>query len=960
MKKTMLEISMQKRLRACLLTAACTVVAASLGAQSAAPRIHAEIGNSEMATLKGSQSPRAQAQFDAGRVAADTRLNGISMVFNRSAAQQADLDALIAAQQDSASPLYHQWLTPDQFADRFGMAQADLDKVETWLQQQGFSIDSVARSRNLIRFSGTVAQVELAFQTQMHHYTAHGEQHFAPSTELSVPAALAPVILAIRNLDDFHPKSHAVVGDSVRTRPTFTSSQTGSVFFTPGDIVTAYDIKPLYSAGVNGAGQTIAIVGQSAVVLSDIENFQKAVPLTVKDPTLVLMPGTGTSTINPHGTKAGDELESDLDLEWSSAIAPGATVFFVYTGSNTSYGVFDSIQYAIDEKIGNIISASYGDCETDLGKTEEAALDAIVQQAAAQGQSVISSSGDTGSTGCSGFTNLTTAQQEAEAVSYPASSAYVTGLGGTEITAANDVSGSSYWETKNSSQDEISSVLQYIPEVAWNDDSSSGGLSSSGGGASTFYTSKPSWQTGVPGIPADNARDVPDIALYSSPNLPGYLYCSSDTSISITGSCANGFRDANSQYLTVAGGTSFAAPIFAGMLAIVNQKAGYTTGQGLINKQLYALAANSTTYASAFHDVTSGNNDCLGGSSLCGSTAGFSAGTGYDQVTGLGSVDLNNLANAWPASGSTLTGTTTTVSASNAAPLVNTSDTFTITVTTDSGTPVTAGTLSLLIDGGTVYGGTTASASVSANGTATYTTSFSTTGAHQVVAQYLQNATYAASTGVGSVTIAGTSSGKGSFTLVASPSTLTVTRGTAGTETVTITPAGGYTGTVLLLLSSSNDTALTNLCYEFTTTLTNGDGSVAVTGTSPVSTQLAFDTNASDCAAAPRTIGTPLHRLGGANTGKNSEPNPVPLALTFAGLLLAGFLGRSSRKFSALTGLAALLAVGLAVSACSSTSSGSNATVSNPPAGTYTITVTGQDSVTSTITGSTTYTFVIQ
>ncbi len=951
--KTMAALSLQKRLRACFWFATCASIATASFAQSVAPRIRSEISNSSLSTLQGSLHPAAQAQFDAGRLPAESRLNGVSIVFNRSAAQQADLDSLMTAQQDPASTLYHQWLDPDQFGSRFGMAQADLDKVEAWLQQQGFSIDSVARSRNLVRFSGTVAQVEYAFQTQMHYYKANGEQHFAPSTELSIPSALAPVILAIRNLDDFRPRSHAIVGNPAHTRPSFTSSQSGNVYFTPDDIATAYNINPLYSGGDNGAGQTIVIVGQSAIMLSDITNFQSAALLTAKAPNLILMPGTGNSIVNPQGSKAGDELESDLDIEWSGAIARGAQIDFVYTGSNTNFGVFDAIEYAIDSKLGNIISASYGDCESDLGSNNAAAMDVFLQQAAVQGQSVISSSGDTGSTGCSGFTNLSTAAQEALAVSYPASSAFATGVGGTEITAANDASGTPYWAAKGTS-DIVSSVVQYIPEVAWNDDSSAG-LSSSGGGASVLYTSKPSWQTGVPGIPADSKRDVPDIAFYSSPNYPGYLYCSSDISTGITGSCANGFRDANTEYLTVAGGTSFAAPIFAGMLAIINQKAGYTTGQGLVNKQLYTLAANSATYASAFHDVTSGNNDCLGGSTLCSSTAGFSAGVGYDQVTGLGSVDLANLAGVWPASGSTLIGTTTTVAPTNSAPLVNVSDTFTVTVVSNTGSTIPGGTISLIVDGGTPITGNT----LLANGTYTYTTSFSTVGTHTVEAEYSGDATHGASTGVGSVNIAGTSSNTGSFTLAATPSTLTVSNGGQGTETITVTPAGGYTGTVLLLLNSSNNSALANLCYDFTTTLSNGDGSVAVTGASSVQTQLNFDSNASDCAAAPRTIGTPLHRLGGTTKAGNDGPNPAPLAVAFAGLLLAGFLGRSSRKFRGLAGLVALLAVGLTISACGSGSNASS-TVPNPPAGTYTITVTGMDSVTSTITASTTYTFVIQ
>jgi hypothetical protein len=511
--------------------------------------------------------------------------------------------------------------------------------------------------------------------------------------------------------------------------------------------------------------------------------------------------------------------------------------------------------------------------------------------------------------------------------------------------------------------------------VAWNDDISSCGtdncLSASGGGASTLFT-KPSWQTGVPGIPSDGKRDVPDIALYSSPNYPGYLFCSSDETDWSQGqvaSCNSGFRDSATGDLTVAGGTSFAAPIFAGMVAIINQKANYVSGQGLINPSLYKLAANSATYASAFHDITSGNNDCTAGSTYCSSTAGFSAGTGYDQVTGLGSIDLGNLTTAWSTNtgaSASLVGTTTMVSATNATPLVNTADTFTITVSSDTGSTIPTGTLTLVIDGGPSLGGpANATATLQSNGTATYSATFTTAGTHQVLAQYPGDSTHAASTGVSQVTIGGTSSGKGSITLAASPATLDVTQGNSGTETLTVTPAGGYTGTVLLNFDfgTSGDNTLANLCYNFASTDSNGDGTVTVTGTAAASTQLIFDTNASDCAsAAPRTIGgQPLHRLHKTNSAANhgtNRTNPAPMAVAFAGLLLVGFMGRYSRKFSALAGLVALVAIGLTVSACGGGSS--NTTVPNPPKGTYTATVTGQDSVTATITGTTTFTFVIQ
>jgi hypothetical protein len=943
----------------CGLLAACSMIVPTAGAQLATPRVGAEINSAEQSTLQNSLHPLAQAQFDAGRMAADTRLNGISIVFNRSAAQEASLKALIAAQQNPSSPLYHQWVTPDQFAARFGMADADLSKVENWLEQQGFSIDSVARSKNAIHFTGTVRQVEQAFSTEMHNYKVNGTEHFAPSTALSVPSAFAPTVLGIQNLDNFRPVSHAVFSRNGRVKPSFTSSQTGDVFFAPGDIGTVYDIKPLYNASVTGAGQSITIVGQSEVNPSDLEAFQNAAGLTVKDPAEFVVPNSGNPSFS-----GGDEAESDLDLEWSNAIAPGATINFVYVGNNQNYSAFDSIQYAVDEQIGTIVSSSYGNCEVALGGFT---LESSFEQGTAQGQTFVAAAGDDGSTDCYGITGLTTAQQEALAVDYPASSQYVTGMGGTEISSANsayDTSDTAYWAAATTS-DVISSALQYIPEVVWNDDAANCGapsgncLSSGGGGASSLFT-KPSWQTGVPGIPADGKRDVPDLALYASPNVPGYLFCSSDTTAWNTGqvtSCSSGFRDPTTGDLTLAGGTSFDAPIFSGILALINQKQGYSSGQGQINPTLYMLAANSATYASAFHDITTGNNDCDAGSANCASgDVGFSAGVGYDQASGLGSVDATVLATAWPASTttSTLIDTTTTITASNSAPNVGASDTFTITVAGVSGTPT--GTVNLTVDGGTAIAET-----LSSNGTFVYPYTFTTAGAHTILAAYVADSTYAASTGSVTVNVATVSSGKGTISIAATPSTLTVAQGSSGNETVTVTPAGGYTGTVDLSFDTSNDTALQNLCYNWTNfNASTGDGTVAITGTTAGTSTLTLDANASDCAttgAIQKSGKHPLSTLHARNTAKNSGGNPLPLTVAFAGLLLVGFMGRSSRRLRGLAGLIVLAAVGLAVSACGG---GVVSTPdSNPPTGTYTITVSGQDSAGSITATPVTFTLVI-
>jgi subtilase family serine protease len=637
-----------------------------VSAQQPANRLFVEIDSRSTAALPGSVNPRVAARYDIGRLDPATPLNGVTIYFQPTADQQAQLDALVEAQQTPGSPFYHVWLTPAEYASQFGLSEADLAKIQGWLESEGFNVDRVSNSHTSITFSGTAAQVESAFGTEMHRYQMGDETHFANATDLSIPSALLGVVRSVRNLDDFRPKPQFRPSQG-SAQPAFTSSQTQEHFLTPKDVATIYDINAAYNSGYTGSGQSIAIAGQSEVALSDIEAFQSAAGLTVKDPTVVLVPGSGTATFS-----SGDEAESDLDLEYSSGIARGAAIYFVYVGNNQNYGVFDSLQYAIDNKLASVVNISYGACETTLSSSDYTTLEGIMEQGASQGQTVVTAAGDDGSTACydpggtgSGSGGLTTAQQEALAVNYPASSAYATGVGGTEFLP-NDVAAgnTTYWESASSS-DVISSALSYIPEQAWNDDSAAIGakygaqyaLSSGGGGVSTF-TPRPSWQTGVTGIASGSFRLVPDVSLSSSAEYAPYLYCTSDTSGWSTGqkaSCNSGFRDSATQDLTVAGGTSFAAPIFAGMMAIINQKES-SSGQGVANKTLYSLAADGSIYSSAFHDITGGGNQCTAGSSYCSSAGAseYAAGTGYDEATGLGSVDLNNLMNDW--SGTTTTG----------------------------------------------------------------------------------------------------------------------------------------------------------------------------------------------------------------------------------------------------------------------------------------------------------------
>lgn len=772
-------------------------------AQAPKERITAQIDNSERSAIQGSHPPMARPENEAGRVPGQTRLEGMSIVFSRTAVQEADLQALIASQHDPASPLYQKWLTPEEFGARFGVADTDLAKVQFWLQQQGFSIESISRSRNRITFSGTVGQAEAAFATELHFYSVNGKREFAPWADISVPAALSSVVHTVTNLSTFRPKPHVKVRPP-QPAPTanFTSSQSGNHFLTPKDVATIYDVNAAYNAGYTGAGQAIAVVGQSSIVLTDIEHFQTAAGLAVKDPTLILVPNSGTATVS-----SGDELESDLDLEYSGGIAKGATIYFVYTGNNASYSVWDSLTYAIQNKTAPVISISYGACELGLSQSQYSSLNAVLAQGASQGQTVVAASGDSGSTDCHGETGLTTAQQQALAVDFPASSEYVTGMGGSEFfTADVAAANTTYWQAASGS-DVISSALSYIPEQVWNDDSSMFGISSGGGGVSTF-TPRPSWQTGVPGIPSSGSnRFVPDISLTGSPNNAGFLYCSSDSRTGVTGSCSNGFRDSTNINLTVAGGTSFDAPIFSGMLALVLQKLN-SSGLGVANTTLYTLAANSVTYASAFHDITSGNNECTAGPTFCSSAGAseYPATTAYDEASGLGSVDLFNLLQAWPTSGSTPVASKTTLSAATTTPASGANDAITIKVVSGSSSSTTTptGTLSIAVDGTTVN-----SALALSGGSATYTFSSTVVGSHTITATYSGDSTYATSTG-----------------------NLTLTVGTTALATstalsaATITPASGATDAISIRVASASSSS---------TTTPTGTLSIAVDGTTVTS-----------------------------------------------------------------------------------------------------------------------------
>ena len=651
-------------------------------------RIIAPIRSDQMQVVHGTVHPLLSNAQDQGRLSGATVIPGMSLVFLRSPAQQADLKKLLAAQQTKGSPMYHQWLQPGQFAARYGVSQQDLAKVAAWLKSQGFQVSAIPASADRIDFTGTASQVEAAFQTKLHRYLLHGVQGWANATDISVPQAIAGMTLGVQHLNTFRPlpqvqKTQVRMSQNKLTaaKPLYTvQTQNGTMnFLAPSDIHTIYNVTGLYNANITGKGQYMAVAGQTDITQyqADIANFRSLSGLNASNlPTQILVPNTGANQ-----AFASDLEEADLDVEWSGAIAKDATILYVTVGNDQTKGVFDSLQYAIQTPLINntqyvpVISISYGNCEQAFaGTTDIQTLEQFLQQANAQGQTVVASSGDSGSANCDSNGQNSSGQfvgaTQGLAVEYPASSEYVTGAGGTSFSGdINDQS--KYWNSTNNSNN--GSALSYIPETTWNDTptlaalSSNGTLSASGGGVSTLF-SKPAWQVGY--TPDDSHRDVPDVSLSGDANHDGYVLCTQETTgtgsnITFSGasSCvypvgANqaAYFDANlNAYLY--GGTSVVAPQLAAMITLWNQEQGNTKGIGNANPVFYLSAKNTP---GAFHDITTGSNavvcqqgspDCIADPNNAGNyvMSCCNAGTGYDLTTGLGSVDATALGAVWPA-----------------------------------------------------------------------------------------------------------------------------------------------------------------------------------------------------------------------------------------------------------------------------------------------------------------------
>jgi hypothetical protein len=737
------------------------------------PRISGTIDDTRLVTLTGNTFPLARPEFDEGVAPGSLPMARMLLVLKRSPAQESVLQELINAQHEPGSPRYHQWLTPEEFGAQFGVAQEDIDRIVRWLQSHGFVVAGIPKGRNAIEFSGTNLQVQRTFHTELHRYRINGEAHLANASAPQIPAALAPVIGGVDSLNDFRKKPVAHLTHKLPASgfaPDYNSWPFNYV--APGDFWTIYNATPAITAGATGKGITIGIVGRSDIIASDVSTFRS---------TYIggsAYTGTFQQIVNgpDPGDVGGDDLENTLDVEWASALAPDATVTLVVSQSGAADGVDLSAQYLVDSNLADIISVSYGQCESYLGSTDNAFFSDLWAQATAQGTTVVVSTGDNGAAGCdtpdatSDPDNPQVAQYGLQ-VNGVASSAYNVAIGGTQYY--NEAS--SWSSTMSSNPLFDTSALGYIPEQIWNEScdpdtcGASASLWAGSGGVSNCAATtlsgdvtgcsegwaKPEWQNSVFGIPNDGARDLPDVS-FTAAGHDGYM-------INFQGE------------MTSVGGTSCSTPSFAGVMALVDQKTGGRQGQA--NYVLYELAgneyggnssANSSNLAACnagsqpgpgntctFYDVTTGSNavPCAANSPNCSATtpgtygmlSGYSAAPGYDLASGLGSINIANLLQAWDAI--TPRGTTPTTTLLQLNPTTGivhgSAVSIHVSVAPRSGSGVPAGTVTVVANGNAI--GTLALTSGAYSGVITNLPG----GQYAVTARYSGDATFATSTSPG-------------------------------------------------------------------------------------------------------------------------------------------------------------------------------------------------------------------
>src|ERR1700688_3066473 len=874
-----------------MLIAPATLVAQTNGSLVTS-RIIQSIDENARITLKGNVRKDLATAPDFGSVEDGKPLH-LYLLLQRTTAQQADLDNLIARQQQPTAPEYHKWLAPKKFGARFGASPEDIAKITAWLESHGFQVRSVLNNASTIDFAATAGQVRDTFHTELHYFNIRGGKYLANVKDPQIPAALAPVVAGIKGLIkipahtnhtpirqasyDAHTHRWHTVDSAGKAgaKPAFDDAADGDLDVTPQDFYTIYNVNPVFTSGHLAATATVAVIEESDMEYGtvnsstdvatggDVATFRTlfGVPGTLN---MHVYHGYGTVTCNdpgidPDGT--GEDEEASLDAEWINATAPSANLIFMSCDQSPDNGIFSSMAALVDNSLSDVMSLSYGDSELNYVSSDYSSQDTLYAQAATQGQSIFISSGDSGSD----VNDQNTGGTATSGINVNAfGSPLVTVAGGTDFSDYYDSqeggpAESIYWSSTNTTH--YGSALGYIPETAWNESCASSilavysgytgtGLCATGnftdgwvvggsGGISTHYA-VPAWQTGISGYSNSNHAQ-PDIAGFASAGFWGHalIFCDSNPIDASMSGCTS---EAN---FAEAGGTSFVAPYMAGVARLLRD---YTRSrQGPLHPALYALSKAQYTAAATktvcysngqtsnigvttglpasaciFNDVTTSNNDvpCAAGSTSCFVNSGDSFGMlsltgsssltvaypstiGFDEVTGLGTVNVHNLITEW----NTAFTSTTGLKASPTS--ITPSQSTVLTATVTGGTPIgyvdtppaltgkasfAAGSISL--GNCTLSAGT---CSLSVPGTALKS------GANSVTATFLGSGTYPTSTS----------------------SIVTVTVTASSGPTVTLTPTSLNFGTVATGVTSPAKTVTLKNSGNASLTIT----AIALTGT---------------------------------------------------------------------------------------------------------------------------------
>src|SRR5271154_4627202 len=791
-------------------------VVGAAGGQSRA-LITEPVSDHALVKLAGNTRPEATAANDRGAVAADFPMDHMLLQLRRAPEQEQALDQYIEELEQPKSPNYHHWLTAKEVGERYGLAAQDLHTIKDWLKSHGFKINKVYPNGMVIDFSGNAGEVSEAFHTEIHRLDVNGKMHIANMSDPQIPAAL-PAVVGVVSLNDFRPQPQSYI------EPNYEYACMGDGFgspceaVAPPDLATIYNLNPLFTAGLSGQGQTIVVIEDSDLYSNaDWTTFRTDYGLSSYTDGSVSVVHPGSCT-DPN-VVSGSESEAIVDAEWASAAAPSATIEVASCAdTEATPGELLALENLVNggSKPPALLSNSYGGAEAVQGATLNAAFESAYQTAVTDGVSVFVAAGDSDSAYADQGVDSTATR--GIAINGAASTPYNVAVGGTDFGDTYQGLEAAYWNTTSNTGTD-GSALSYIMEIPWNSTCASGiltdylgfsstigaestcnqepagkihSISAGSGGPSGCATgapsttgvvsgtcagyAKPSWQS-VLGNPGDGVRDIPDVSLFASdyPWGHSYVFCDSDPA---EGGCGPG-----------AGGTSFGAPIMAGIQAIINQHTG--SRQSNPNTTYYALASSeygttgSTTCNSSlgssvgssciFYDITQGDNDvpCTGKHNCIneGGTYGvlstsntalqpaYSATTGWDFATGIGSVNAYNLVMAFGASAkptppatATATATATSTSSRTATPTATATRTATATATaTHTATATTTAT---------------ATKTATTTATATQTVTATATGTPTATATATKTAT---ATATATVTVTATLTATPTATVTATP-----------------------------------------------------------------------------------------------------------------------------------------------------------------------------------------------